>query len=219
MSEIAKSRHPFISDKEWRHDYYNNTYEPLLRGLKDSPICLLEIGVNYGYSLGVWREYFTRATIIGVELYAYNSFAYRSNQHATDGSYGPLCQAQSWYGLTSIDPKKFYDNFQGCTIIYGDATDADTYRGLGKLDVVIDDGSHGLQDIVASFDILMPRLNDGGLYIIEDSPDAVKFYSGTAGIVMPHWGPASVEVVHIYDGSAEKDPLTTTIALRKCSDI
>jgi hypothetical protein len=37
-----------------------------------------------------------------------------------------------------------------------------------KFDFIIDDGSHLLEHQIASFNILFPRLKDGGVYFIED---------------------------------------------------
>ena len=39
---------------------------------------------------------------------------------------------------------------------------------LGPFDVIIDDGSHMPQHVTSSFNILFPRLRDGGYYMIED---------------------------------------------------
>jgi hypothetical protein len=38
----------------------------------------------------------------------------------------------------------------------------------GPFDIVIDDGSHIPQHVAASFNVLFPKLRDGGLYVIED---------------------------------------------------
>lgn len=40
--------------------------------------------------------------------------------------------------------------------------------GRQTFDVIIDDGSHMTADQIASRDLLLPRMNKGGLYIIED---------------------------------------------------
>jgi hypothetical protein len=48
------------------HDYLN-TYEQFFAPLRDQPITLLELGVQHGYSLRTWRDYFTAATIVGVD--------------------------------------------------------------------------------------------------------------------------------------------------------
>lgn len=39
---------------------------------------------------------------------------------------------------------------------------------MGDVDVVIDDGSHHMSDIQTSFEHLFPKINFGGIYIIED---------------------------------------------------
>lgn len=51
-----------------------------------------------------------------------------------------------------------------------DATTPPFLKALGErtFDVIIDDGSHMTADQVATRDLLLPRMNPGGLYIIED---------------------------------------------------
>lgn len=39
----------------------------------------------------------------------------------------------------------------------------------GKLDIIIDDGSHINEHVIKSFKILFPELNDGGIYVVEDT--------------------------------------------------
>ena len=55
--------------------------------------------------------------------------------------------------------------------IKGNQSVNDTFKDLNNLDVVIDDGSHRLKDQIKSFNILWPKLNPGGIYIIEDIRD------------------------------------------------
>jgi len=40
---------------------------------------------------------------------------------------------------------------------------------IGGLDIIIDDGSHINEHVIESFRILFPRLNDGGIYVVEDT--------------------------------------------------
>lgn len=44
----------------------------------------------------------------------------------------------------------------------------DAFNRMGSLDIVIDDGSHQNEDIITTFKILFPLLNNGGIYAIED---------------------------------------------------
>lgn len=41
-------------------------------------------------------------------------------------------------------------------------------RQIGRLDVVVDDGSHVNEHVLATFNVLFPLLSDNGLYAIED---------------------------------------------------
>ena len=49
-----------------RHNYLP-FYEQFLRPLRDLPITLLEIGVDRGNSLRMWRDYFQNAKIVGMD--------------------------------------------------------------------------------------------------------------------------------------------------------
>jgi demethylmacrocin O-methyltransferase len=39
---------------------------------------------------------------------------------------------------------------------------------IGDFDIIIDDGSHINQDVITTFNFLFPKLNLGGIYVIED---------------------------------------------------
>lgn len=61
----------------------------------------------------------------------------------------------------------------GCWTVEGDATSRELYDTHPTLkgrtyDLIIDDGSHKCSHQQASFEILWPRLNSGGFYIMED---------------------------------------------------
>jgi hypothetical protein len=36
-------------------------------------------------------------------------------------------------------------------------------------DIIVDDGSHHIDDVISNFDNYFPLLNDGGIYIVEDT--------------------------------------------------
>ncbi len=40
---------------------------------------------------------------------------------------------------------------------------------IGSIDIIIDDGSHINEHVIESFKILFPKLNDGGIYVVEDT--------------------------------------------------
>ena len=47
---------------------YTDIYDYYLSHLRDSEFNLLEIGVKTGSSLRMWADYFTNATIIGIDI-------------------------------------------------------------------------------------------------------------------------------------------------------
>ena len=55
--------------------------------------------------------------------------------------------------------------------IIGDATKEETVKKFDSLDIIIDDGSHRIQDQLKSFNLLYPKLKESGVYIIEDIRD------------------------------------------------
>jgi cyclopropane fatty-acyl-phospholipid synthase-like methyltransferase len=62
----------------------------------------------------------------------------------------------------------FKDYDHECQLIIGDGTKELPELKDIKFDVIIDDGSHMLNDQIASFNIYSKRMNPGGIYIIED---------------------------------------------------
>lgn len=49
-----------------------------------------------------------------------------------------------------------------------DAQQASDTLGIWTFDVIIDDGSHWVEDQVKTWDVMKHRLNPGGIYVVED---------------------------------------------------
>jgi SAM-dependent methyltransferase len=58
----------YATDKNVLHSYVDNVYEDLFKNLRQSTKKMLEIGVETGGSLLMWREYFPNVTITGVDI-------------------------------------------------------------------------------------------------------------------------------------------------------
>lgn len=119
--------------------HYIPIYDRYLSSLRSRPVRFLEIGVAQGGSLRLWREYLgERAVVYGIDV-------------------APEC-AQ-------------FDGMSGQVRI-GSQADPEfllaTVQEMGGIDVVLDDGSHRMEHIRKSLNVLFPLLNEGGLYIIED---------------------------------------------------
>jgi SAM-dependent methyltransferase len=121
-------------DKGTIHSYIEKYYEGAFAPYRSLAKNILEIGINNGHSLRMWKEYF------------YN--------HEE---------------VTGVDIKKI--DLPGFNVIIGDATIPETFSTVNNLDVIIDDGSHKFKHQIKSFNILFPKLNPGGIYVIEDILD------------------------------------------------
>jgi hypothetical protein len=101
---------------------------------------MLEIGVDRGGSLKMWREYLPDATIVGLDINP------NAGQYDAPG-----------------------DNVH---VRIGDQTDTSFLHGVldefGSFDTVLDDGGHTPKQMISSFQYLFPRLEPGGVYIVED---------------------------------------------------
>ncbi len=56
----------------------------------------------------------------------------------------------------------------GHQIVIGDQLNKDLLTQFEEFDVIIDDGGHTMKQQIETFEALFPRLNKGGLYVIED---------------------------------------------------
>ena len=99
---------------------------------------VLEIGICRGESLKMWVEYFINSKVYGIDI--------------TDV-----------YIKDLIEENKY-------NIIIGNACSEDILKQLNNLtfDVIIDDGSHLINDQISSFNILKNIMKPNGIYIIED---------------------------------------------------
>ena len=146
------------TDKEGAH-FYADAYERHFGHLRSRAITLLEIGVGGyadpdlgGESLRMWKEFFPRAQIVGIDIHP----------------------------KTGIAEDRI-------TILQGDQSDpafldvvAERY---GPFDIVVDDGSHVCEHVIASFERLFGHLTDDGIYAIEDLQTSywARTYGGSSG--------------------------------------
>jgi hypothetical protein len=134
LDELAR-RHG--CDKASTVHGYTRAYERHFGPLRDQPVKLLEIGVGRGNSMRMWREYFPRAALYGLDI--------------------EECRQVEPLNVT------VFIGSQGDPVVL-DRLAAKT----GKLDIVIDDGSHRWSDQMVAFERLYPHLQPGGIYVVED---------------------------------------------------
>jgi hypothetical protein len=138
LSDILKQNR-YDTDKS---DEYLRNYERACYHLRDVPISLLEVGVNKGGSLLLWRDYFTRGEIFGVDLYPPAGLSDSSGRiRVFQGDQGNTAQ------MDAIASKASPSGF----------------------DIIIDDASHIGSLTAATFQTLFYKhLKPGGFYSIED---------------------------------------------------
>ena len=131
--------------------HYIPIYERYFGRFRGQPVRFLEIGVSMGGSLQMWRKYLgDDAVLFGIDI-------------------DPECAR--------------FDGISGQVRI-GSQDDPEFLAGvvaeMGGVDVVLDDGSHMMQHIRASLEVLFPLLEQGGIYMIEDLHTAYwKEYGGS----------------------------------------
>jgi hypothetical protein len=139
MSKILKlfKNSKYLSSK---HIKYFKVYDELFSKYKNKKITLIEIGVQNGGSLDVWKKYFLNGSrIIGIDA-------------------NPKCESLKKDGFEIIigdqsDPVFWHSLF----------------KKIGHVDIVIDDGGHTNYQQILTAICCVPKIKDNGILIIEDT--------------------------------------------------
>ena len=136
---------------KWTHYFW--VYEKHFAHLRDKEFKMLEIGVLNGGSLEMWRNYFPKAKIVGIDI---NPDC--RNHEQSDKNIFVRIGDQS--------DEKFLQ---------------DLIDEFGEFDLILDDGSHHVDHVNKTFQYLYPKLKDGGIYFIEDTHAA--YWSSHGGSI------------------------------------
>lgn len=124
-----------------QHPHYLRNYEDYFRSLLDKDIRLLELGVYNGGSLLLWRDYFERGLIVGLDI---------ESRRIEDAS-GRI---------------RVYEGAQQDRELLDRIACETAPQGF---DVIIDDCSHiGELTRISFWHLFDKHLKPGGLYVIED---------------------------------------------------
>ena len=120
------------------HHYFEIYHRHFGRFRDHSPV-VLEVGLYHGGSLEMWRHYFgPGAQIVGIDI-------------------DPRC-------------REFAD--EDITVLIGDQADraflAQVRERFPRLDIVIDDGGHRMEQQIATFEELFAHVQPYGVYLCED---------------------------------------------------
>jgi hypothetical protein len=119
--------------------HYFPIYERHFSPFVNRTMTFIEIGVSKGGSLQLWKRYL-----------------------------GPFAQI---VGIDIVPACKVFEESQ-IAVRIGDQSDpqflSQIIEEFGSPDVVLDDGSHMMSHISASFQFLYPRMSKNGVYMVED---------------------------------------------------
>ena len=127
---------PKKSIHKWTH--YFSIYEYYFNRFRNKPIKFLEIGIDRGGSLQMWKEYFGKnVQIFGID--ADKNCFYEEDQITIE--------------IGSQQDRNFLRKF---------------VEKHGTFDIILDDGGHTMKQQIVSLEELYPSLNNDGIYMIED---------------------------------------------------
>jgi cephalosporin hydroxylase len=137
-SEVYKEHNGFLSDKCIHYFFiYDRIFSNILE--KGKPIKMLEIGVQNGGSLEIWKKYLPQnSEIHGVDI----------NKKCTQLKFSEGIS----FHLGSAADKNFMEK---------------TFSDI-QFDLILDDGSHVCKEVIQTFEHLFPKIKNGGCYVIED---------------------------------------------------
>ena len=123
----------------FKWEHYFDVYHRHFERFRGTEVHILEIGIYAGGSLEMWQAYF-----------------------------GPHCHV---YGV-DIEEECLRYSSGSITVFVGDQEDRDFWRRfrgeVPKLDIVVDDGGHRPHQQATSLEELLPHLQPGGVYLVED---------------------------------------------------
>ncbi len=129
--------------------HYFEIYDRHFSQYRNKEIVVLEIGVFQGGSLQMWRNYF-----------------------------GPKAKI---YGL-DIDPRCKDFEEENIEIFIGSQSDATFLevlkKKIPKIDILIDDGGHTMNQMKVTFDCLFDHISPDGLYLCEDTHTCYQWRFG-----------------------------------------
>lgn len=163
----------YRTDKHTVHRYIQEFYESEFDKYRDKPIRLLEIGVLNGESLKLWRDYFKKGEIIGIDIFhRVNIESVKSNLKEYD------VRLEVVDSFNKGEAAKSRDNFIAKN------------KTLG-FDIIIDDGLHSEYAQFHTFSNFSSLINPGGIFVIEDIRDSsIKKLSEIRGL----------EILHLNEG-------------------
>ena len=143
LDDLTKLANYYQTDKGNSHKYghcYTYFYDLILNPKRNEPLKFVEIGVSQGSSIKMWRDYFSKAKLYGLDIEE-----------------------------SSLHKIKNLDNVVGLNVNQENRKELLGFaEEHGPFDIILDDGGHTQKQQQTSFASLFSYLVPGGFYIIED---------------------------------------------------
>ena len=141
-ARFGTDKSPYNTTAAHRHPY-TAVYDLLFSGVRQSKICLGEVGILDNASMKMWRSYFPNATLIGLEF----------DQNRIDNARRD--------GL--LNTSYFYSDVSSIASLRSSFISTGT-----TFDILIDDSTHLFDHQINFVEAALEFVNPGGLLIIED---------------------------------------------------
>lgn len=120
---------------------YFPVYEKWFAPYRDKEIVFVEIGVQNGGSIQMWRDYFNKdVKLVGVDI-------------NPDCKQFEDAEQNIFIEIGSQDDPNFWASFK---------------KKYPRVDILLDDGGHKFNQQIVTFREMFPHIKDGGLYMCED---------------------------------------------------
>lgn len=148
---------PNCGNKIYPGHTYLEVYDKLFFPFQHESINVLEIGILRGISLKLWSKYFSKANIYGFDTFE------RTNWEG--------CSYEEVQKFLQDEPRVKLAKVNSCSNNIEDSINRvellDTFPD-NFFHIIIDDGSHELNDQIKTYHNFKPKLSKEGIYIIED---------------------------------------------------
>lgn len=133
------------TDKNTTHSYIE-LYQSLLESKKETAKNVLEVGIDRGGSIKLWSDFFTNATVYGLDI--------MPPENVWNEIKDP--KIRLFTNTNAYDKYFFYDQFLKTPI---------------QMDMILDDGPHTLLSMIQFIQLYSQILTEDGILIIEDIPN------------------------------------------------
>ena len=132
---FLNSKKPSIKWKLY-FEIYNNIFQKY----KNKKITFVEVGIDRGGSLFIWKDFFSKdSRIIGIDT-------------------NPAAKKLEEYGFEIFTGDQSNESFW-----------SDFYKKVGNIDILLDDGGHKNIEQIITLNSSLPYINNDGKIVIEDT--------------------------------------------------